>query len=229
MESEEKCRKEEKMEEKSTEKVSPAESHEGESQGQEGSAGQSSGQEETKDEIQVLTEKLNIALKEKEELKKTSDELLDKYLRLRAEMDNFRKRLEKDAEERVEREKGELLKEFLEVIDNFDYFLTASERSKESRKLEPGQAGESDAQDNKELTAFFKGVSMIHQAFLKVLAKEGVTPLDASPGTPFDPRYHEAVDSEELEEKHGTITREVRKGYIYRGKVLRPARVMVAK
>ena len=78
-------------------------------------------------------------------------------------------------------------------------------------------------------TAYRAGVNLIHKQLLVVLAKHGVSPIDTS-GQQFDPHYHEAV-AYEVNEKHseGEIIDEVRRGYMSRGRLLRPAMVRVAK
>jgi molecular chaperone GrpE len=74
------------------------------------------------------------------------------------------------------------------------------------------------------------GVALIQRKFQTVLESEGVKPIEVKPGDPFDPAQHEAMTHEESEErKEGEIIAEVQKGYLFRGEVLRPALVRVAK
>ncbi|RME12898.1 MAG: nucleotide exchange factor GrpE [Ardenticatenia bacterium] len=77
---------------------------------------------------------------------------------------------------------------------------------------------------------FVKGIELIERKFWGVLEQEGVTPIESSPGTPFDPAEHEALLSEEHDEfESGQIIEEYQRGYKHRGRVIRPARVRVAQ
>jgi len=173
--------------------------------------------EALKKELESLKVALSEVSRERDGWKAKAESVWDQYLRARAEMDNFRKRTERDVEDRVWRGKAQFLVSFLDVMDNFDYFLAAAKNQGE------------DSEEGRQLQAFCKGVSMIHKAFLDLLAKEGVVPIESSPGQLFDPRYHEAMLAEEGQGEHGTIVKELRKGYLYQGRLLRPARVTVRK
>lgn len=132
----------------------------------------------------------------------------DKYLRERAEMDNFRKRQERVAVDRVRREKRELLHKVLEVMDNLDRAM----RFEESLDRE----------------SLHQGLRMVQWQLNELLKGEGLEPVPTV-GQPFDPHIHEAVETVESDEHpEGTIVEEIRKGYMLGDEMLRPARVKVS-
>lgn len=132
----------------------------------------------------------------------------DKFLRERAEMENFRKRQERMAGDRVRREKREILGKLLEVVDNLERALTF--------------------QDTMDRDALQQGMRMLQWQLNELLKAEGVTPAP-SVGEPFDPYVHEAVESvASKEHPEGVVIEEVRKGYKLGDETLRPARVKVS-
>ncbi len=133
----------------------------------------------------------------------------DLYLRARADLDNFRRRAQKDKEELSKFANENLLRELLPVIDNL------------SRAVE--HAGESDSQ------SLLEGVNMTLDQFGKVLEKFGVEPVEAL-GQPFDPDRHEAMGQLETDEQPpNTVVQEMQRGYMLNQRLLRPALVMIAK
>ncbi|HHY44495.1 MAG TPA: nucleotide exchange factor GrpE [Firmicutes bacterium] len=141
--------------------------------------------------------------------------LFDQYNRVRADFDGFRKRTVRDFEDRLIREKGEFIRELLEVMDNFERFLKASEKGL--------------ASGDKNFEAFHKGVVMIERQLMDVLLREGVTPIESPVGKPMDPEYHDAVAAQDGGGEHGTVVEELQTGYMYKGTVLRPTRVKVIR
>ncbi|MGE5579505.1 MAG: nucleotide exchange factor GrpE [Bacillota bacterium] len=141
--------------------------------------------------------------------------IYDQYLRAKSDFDGFRKRTERDFEDRLSRAKADYLASMLDVLDNFDRFLSAAEKS--------GQAG-----GERSFDAFFKGVSMVYKQLLDVLAKEGVEVIENPVGKQMDPALHEAVAAEDGGE-HGTVLEEIQKGYMFKGLVLRATKVKVAR
>jgi molecular chaperone GrpE len=147
---------------------------------------------------------------ETEAAKVQADEYLSALQRERAEFLNFKRRT---AEER-QRESGlaaeDLIRKVLNVADDFDRAIDARP--------------ESIAAD-----AWFEGVSAIDRKLRQLLESEGVTPIDAAAGKPFDPREHEAIANvPDTGRKEGEIVEEVRRGYRLRDRVIRPALVAVA-
>jgi molecular chaperone GrpE len=132
----------------------------------------------------------------------------DHYLRERAEMENFRKRQERFATDRVARYKRELLEKVLEVMDNLDRAMSY-EASLDQESLQ-------------------QGLRMVHWQLEELLRTEGLTPV-ATVGEQFDPRVHDAVETvASPEHPEGTVVEEVRKGYLLGGEMMRPARVKVS-
>lgn len=132
----------------------------------------------------------------------------DKYLRALAELDNAKKRAQRDREEYIRYSNESLLREILPVLDNFDRALQASRDAPASGLL--------------------TGIELIHRELLRVLEKFGVTPFTAA-GQPFDPEKHEAVMRVETTEvPEMTVIEETLRGYVLNGRVLRPAAVSVA-
>ncbi|MBI4587746.1 MAG: nucleotide exchange factor GrpE [Candidatus Rokubacteria bacterium] len=144
-----------------------------------------------------------------EEKSREAEAHYDRYLRAAAELDNARKRAQRDREEYIRFANESLLREILPVLDNFDRALGAARLSTEAQ-------------------GFVAGVELIQRELLKVLEKFGVTPYSAL-GQPFDPERHEAVqrvvkpDAPDM-----TVVEETLRGYLLNGRVLRPAMVVVA-
>jgi molecular chaperone GrpE len=140
-------------------------------------------------------------------LKKEKDELKDKYVRILADMDNLRKRIEREKGEYLQYALSDLLREFLTVLDNFERALETQE----------GTDGKT----------FRDGVELIHKQFLDLLLKSGVSRLDVQ-GQKFDPAVHQAFLAEESEEiEEPMVGEELQKGYLLHTRLLRPALVKV--
>jgi molecular chaperone GrpE len=137
-------------------------------------------------------------------------DLKDKYLRAAAEMDNTRKRLRQQSEETVRRERENLLREILPVVDNLERAIAAARNSGDGKSI-------------------VEGVEMVLQSILDLLKAQGVTPIE-SVGQPFDPARHEALDHVPSE-KHApnTVIEEFHRGYLAGDRILRTARVTVSK
>jgi molecular chaperone GrpE len=136
----------------------------------------------------------------------------DLYLRERADLENFRRRAQKEKEDLARFANENILKEMLPVLDNL-------ERAIEHARQESGGGEESLRQ----------GVEMTLGLFAKSLEKFGVTPIQAE-GEPFDPAWHEAMGQlESSEHPANTVVKELQKGYQLNGRLLRPTLVMVAK
>jgi molecular chaperone GrpE len=132
----------------------------------------------------------------------------DKYLRERAEMDNVRKRVDRNAADRIRREKNDLLHKVLEVMDNLDRAMHFEE-----------------TMDRESL---HQGLRMVQWQLNELLRGEGLTPVPTV-GEPFDPRVHEAIEQiQSQEHPEGTVVEEVRKGYMLGDEMIRPARVKVS-
>jgi len=147
----------------------------------------------------------------------------ERFLRARADLENYRKRVQRDLGAMVRRGKKDLIVRLLDVVD-------ALERAASWENGAGAAAGaRSDREDARDADTAREGVALIHRQMLKVLADEGVAPIECS-GEPFDPTLHEAVATDPTDDvPAGTITAELQKGYTYEGEVLRPARVRVSQ
>ncbi|GLI36151.1 nucleotide exchange factor GrpE [Desulforhabdus amnigena] len=178
---------EEKQEERSNEEAEPSEE----------AVGETPIEEESLEELLA---------KKNEELK----ELQDRLLRMAAENENTRKRLEREKSDGICFANENLIRELLPVIDNLERAV---------------QHGENDS----DLEGLLEGVRMTLKAFAETLSKFGCNSFE-SVGKPFDPNYHEAVMQQENEEyPENTVLQEFRKGYTLNDRLLRAAMVVVSK
>jgi molecular chaperone GrpE len=142
--------------------------------------------------------------------KKEANENYDRYLRQVAEVENFRKRANREKEEAIRFANEALVKDLLPVLDN----------------LERAVAHSKDGGNGKPLV---EGVEMVLRGFFDILAKHGVVPISAV-GQSFDPEKHEAMAQiESGTYEPNTVVEEYHKGYLLRDRLLRPALVSVAK
>lgn len=169
--------------------------------------------EETIDPTEIVSEE-EVQAFEISELDKVKEELNDaknKYLRQLAETENMRKRLQKEKLELTHFATANLISEFLSPIDHMESAL-----------------GHTDNMSD-EVKNWGIGFKMILTQFKDVLSNNGVVAMDTL-GKPFDPHLHEAIDVVESEDKEpGTVIEECLKGFKIGEKVIRPARVKVAK
>ena len=137
-------------------------------------------------------------------------ELKDKYLRTLADSENARKRIRQQSEESVRIQRESILRDLLPIIDNLERALAAARNGTDAKTI-------------------VDGVEMTVRALIDFLRAQGVTPLQAV-GQTFDPNRHEAVDHV-ASEAHApnTVVDEFHRGYLIGERVLRPARVSVAK
>jgi molecular chaperone GrpE len=137
-------------------------------------------------------------------------ELKDKYLRAMAEHENARRRIRQQSEESTRRQKENLLRDLLPIVDNL-------ERAVEAAK------GKSDGK------SIVEGVQLVLASLLDFLKANGVRPI-SSVGEQFDPNRHEAADHvPHSSHPPNTVVDEFHRGYVINDKVLRPARVVVSK
>ncbi len=145
-----------------------------------------------------------------EALRAERDELKDRLLRLAAETENYKKRSEREKAEFLKRSNQALVKELLPVLDNLERALEAA-----------GQG-----QDQKGL---LEGLELTRQELWKVLERHGLERVEAL-GQVFDPEYHEAMmQQEDPDVEENTVLQELQKGYLFQGRLLRPAMVVVSK
>lgn len=139
------------------------------------------------------------------------DELKDKYLRLHAEFDNYKKRTVKEKAELIRNGGASTLQTFLPVVDDIERALDAMDKADD-------------------IKAVVDGIRLISDKFNQVLTKNGVVPIDTT-DAPFDTDYHEAISMvpAETEEQKGKVVACVQTGYKLNDKVLRHAKVVVAQ
>ncbi|TAK17717.1 MAG: nucleotide exchange factor GrpE [Acidobacteria bacterium] len=136
------------------------------------------------------------------------DELKDRLLRMTAEFDNYRKRVDRERRELSEAAAADLIRDLLPIIDDLERAMAA--------------AGAEDS-------ALVRGVELTHRQLLEQLRRRGVEPVETV-GQMFDPQVHEAVGSVPADGRaDGEIVAEFRKGYRAGGRLLRAAMVQVAK
>jgi molecular chaperone GrpE len=137
----------------------------------------------------------------------------DRLLRLSAEFENYKKRMDRQVAEFKKYANEKLLKELLTVVDNLERAISSTNGDKGLR---------SDA-------CVIEGVEMTLNEILKLLKRFNVEPIEAK-GKPFDPVYHEAMMQEETDEyPENTVINEFQKGYMIHDRLLRPAMVVVSK
>ena len=134
----------------------------------------------------------------------------DETLRQRADLENARKRLQREKDDAVKYANGALLERLLPIVDNFEMGM-----------MEARKAGEG--------SAVFVGMSMVQKQLEDFLREQGMQTIDAV-GQKFDPNLHEALGEEPSGEvPEGHVTRQLRKGYKLRDRLIRAANVFISK
>lgn len=150
-----------------------------------------------------------------EELKQRAakaDENWDRLLRTTADFDNFKKRAAREKQDAIKFANESLLQKLIPVLDNFDMALAATQNAKTAT-----------------VQSLQTGVNMIHQLLKSALTEAGLEEVDGT-GKPFDPNFHEAVSQKETAElPEGQVVQQMRKGYRFRERLLRPASVVVSR
>ena len=158
-------------------------------------------------EVEVLEKETPDLAAELENLKAELSAKDERFLRLQADFDNFRKRTAKEKSELAAVIEQAFLKDLLPLLDNL------------SRA--------SEAVENADVESLRKGIEMIKQETVAVMGKHGLEPIDTF-NKPFDPNYHQAVGMIKDDSKpDGLIAAEFQRGYVARGRVIRPSMVQV--
>lgn len=155
----------------------------------------------------LAEETTSVSRAEFDQLKAERDQLIDRLARLQAEFENARKRAEREKADFRDFATGNVVEQFLPVLDNFELALKATGSAEQLRS----------------------GVALIVKQMEEVLGRMQVLPVP-SVGEAFDPRVHEAlgtVDRDDIPDQH--VAEEIRRGYKLREKLLRPALVRVAR
>ncbi len=165
---------------------------------------------EAKDSGETVTLKREEYEKLKEEAAK-AQETWDRLLRQQADFDNVRKRLERDKQEFQKYAHEDIIIDLLGILDDLERSVEAAEKGQENPD------------------AFLKGIEMILAHLYELLKKRGVSAISAK-GRKFDPNQHEAlVQTESCDHEDGEVIEEMQKGYRLNDRVIRTAKVRVAK
>ena len=166
-------------------------------------------EEEPVEEEEVM--KLTPLEQLQEDVRLKDEELLkqkDTFLREKAELENFKKRLTKEKEDFVQFANERLLKELVQIEDNLERAMSAPNATLESLK---------------------EGIEMIQKQFATFLKNQKVESIEAL-GKPFDPNLHEVLNQQESDEhEENTVILEYSKGYTLNGRILRSAKVVISK
>ena len=172
------------------------------------------GHEEPAKEHAVVTEGPEAQLKELQEAlaakEAEAQANYDKYLRQAADMENFRKRTQKEKEELLKYGNESLVMEILPAIDNMERALAHA--------------------TDESMASIVEGVRLTLTMLQGALKKFGVTPIETAKGTPFDPNFHQAMcQVEDGELGPNCVVDEMQKGYLLNDRLLRPSMVTVSK
>jgi len=169
------------------------------------------GQENTSSDETTPKDDASEAPSEVEVLQKENQELRDKYLRLYAEFDNYKKRTLKEKVDLMKTASADTIKNLLPVLDDFD-------RAKKN------------ADDDNSTEEFSEGVTLVYNKLYNTLKSKGLQPME-SDGEAFDPDYHEAITEipAPSDEMKGKIIDTIGKGYLLNDAIIRHAKVVVGK
>jgi molecular chaperone GrpE len=142
-----------------------------------------------------------------------ADEHWNHYLRVRADLDNYRKRATRERQEAVRYAALGLIEKLLPILDSFEMAICATSQESPRPSVE----------------SLLQGIAMIYGQLKNALVDAGLQEIDAA-GQPFDPMLHEAVSQlESSETPEGHVLQQLRKGYRLHDRLVRPASVVVAK
>ncbi|WP_228441555.1 nucleotide exchange factor GrpE [Novibacillus thermophilus] len=194
--------------ENGADEVNEAEDGQSEAPPSEAESGASPEREEDKTPHRERLEELE---KHVSKLERELSEMKDRYLRVQADLENFRRRTRKEKEEQAKYAALPVVKALLPALDNLERALDAA-RSENASSDGLGQ-----------------GVEMVTKQMFDILKEFGLESIP-SVGEPFNPEFHEAVMTVESEEhESGTVVEELQKGYLLKDRVIRPAMVKVSQ
>ena len=158
----------------------------------------------TYDEYDALEQELN-------SLQAQVEEQQDGWLRTRADFDNYKKRVQRDAQRTHQDAVASIIKSYLTIADDLERAL----------KNKP---------DGKEVAGWINGIELIYKKLINLIKNQGVERMDVNPGDEFDPNIHEAITQEEHPDfQDGQIIDIVQPGYRIDDRIIRPAMVRVAR
>lgn len=160
--------------------------------------------------VDELMQRIDELEQQNRQLEQQNNEHEQRILRLQADFDNFRRRARNEKEELQKFAALNFVEQLLPIADNFERAISSSQLTKDFDSLS-------------------KGIEMINTQLFQLMEKEGIEEIKAV-GQPFDPEFHQAVMQVESEEhEEGTVVEELQKGYLYNGRIIRPAMVKVSK
>ena len=160
------------------------------------------------EKIVSLSEQEYLSLKEQAE---SAKDFKDKMLRMQADFENIRKRMEKEKQDFTKFANEGILIELLNILDDLERAVDLTESK------------------HQDLSAFLKGIEMILAHLYEMLKEHGVSPIEAE-GKVFNPHFHEALmQVEDKEKPEHTVVEELQKGYLLNDRVLRTSKVKVSK
>lgn len=162
------------------------------------------------EETSLVDEKQKLE-EENKELKRKYDDIYDRFVRLAADFDNYKKRLTKEKTDVQNYGNEELVKSLLNVLDNLERAINHSRNTEQSKGL-------------------LDGVQLVYDQFINCLEKFNVKVVESGEGVEFNPKYHEAIERVESDKyESGIIISEMVKGYTLRDRLIRPSMVSVSK
>lgn len=145
-----------------------------------------------------------------EKIKDNYSELNNRFLRLAADFDNYKKRVSKEKTDLSLYANEEMARELLNVLDNLNLAIEH-------------------ASPDGDISSTVEGIKLVYNLFLSTLNRFGLSAIDSSSGTEFDPRLHQAIEKIETEEiTPGLVLDELIRGYMFKDRLLRPASVTVS-
>ena len=169
-----------------------------------------------KDEIDKKSETLSVKEKKEINFEEKLKETEDKLLRSLAEIENQRRRFEKEIKDAFEFGSFNFAKESLSILDNL-------QRAKDAIKNDP------QLKENKDLDKFLENIDIIEKNLISIFEKNNIKKIEAI-GKKFDPNIHQAMTEIEDEKSEvGSVVQEIQSGYMLGERLLRPALVGVAK
>jgi len=151
-----------------------------------------------------------------EELEEKLAECEDKYLRVHADFENTKKRLEKEKYQAIEYALEQFAQDLLPALDSLDMALAA--------------VSQKDSDPKEAVQELKKGIELTIEQFLKAFKKNGIEVIEIQEGGEFNPHMHEAIlQVEDKNKDSGQVVQIFQKGYKYKERILRPAKVSVAK
>ena len=148
------------------------------------------------------------------EAQKEKKDIWDKFVRVSADLENYRRRAKRDMDDAKAEARTRVLKEMLPVIDNLERALAHTDAGATQAAADVG--------------SILEGVKLVLRQFTHALEKCEVTAVEAE-GKPFDPNLHEAIGQQESDQPAGTVVSVLQRGYRLGDRLLRPALVVVAR